>query len=254
MERYFSGNDLRQLFSLNPSPCEVSRVKPLCVETARADHPRCATRAPADARLVQVQALQRRSPGPQGSGDALRRCLDVSLSTAWSDESSHRDSMFVVDFGNACLVLFRWNHLRNEDLAKNHDLLLRAEHGIEGVTACFQCKSPWSLSRRYGNRLADFSGAVPQISRRKTHKKREQTRCTAALLFCLPFDHSAICIHLSLACCRICILHVYPPSKPQIRVRSERELSFSSRFFPTPVIASFRAWESMESEFEVLRV
>lgn len=31
--------------------------------------------------------------------------------------------------------------MRNEDLGINHDLLLRAEHGIEGVTACFQCAS-----------------------------------------------------------------------------------------------------------------
>ncbi|KWU43070.1 hypothetical protein RHOSPDRAFT_35330 [Rhodotorula sp. JG-1b] len=82
MERYFSGNDLRQLFSLNPSPCETHDL----FKCKRCKDGRQVLKAPA---------------------------------MLYGDTST-------------------WNHLRNEDLAKNHDLLLRAEHGIEGVTACFQ--------------------------------------------------------------------------------------------------------------------
>lgn len=84
MERYFSGNDLRQLFSLNPSPCEVSRPRKrrTFLRTPQEWYRSsgvltCRCTSNADSRLVQVQALQRRPSSHQGSGDALRRHLDV---------------------------------------------------------------------------------------------------------------------------------------------------------------------------------
>ena len=39
------------------------------------------------------------------------------------------------------LNLIRWNHLTNDCLANIHDDLLRAETGLDAVTACFQCAS-----------------------------------------------------------------------------------------------------------------
>lgn len=71
----------------------------------------------------------------------LRRCSTATprreFACAYCDTSDTEGSLTRTgDLDAHC----RWNHLRNEDLAKNHDLLLRAEHGVEGVTACFQCK------------------------------------------------------------------------------------------------------------------
>jgi hypothetical protein len=101
------------------------------------------TRAhPADARLVQVQALQRRSPSPQGSGDALRRPCSARSNKSWFLARSS---------------LRRWFHLHAREASIPKSQL--------------QCEIPWSSSRRYG-RLADCSGAVPQISRRKTKKQQ----------------------------------------------------------------------------------
>ena len=170
MERYFSGNDLRQLFSLNPSPCEVSRVKALSVETLLELITNAILLAPTRRRMTCSSASAAMTVA---KSSRLRRCsMAIPRREFLFGPTICPASAFVVDFWWERLprASSRWNHLRNEDLAKNHDLLLRAEHGIEGVTACFQCKSPWSSSRRYG-RLADCSGAIFQTSRRKTKKQ-----------------------------------------------------------------------------------
>jgi hypothetical protein len=213
MERYFSGNDLRQLFSLNPSPCEVSRVKALCVEVARAKHQR----------YIYARAPRRRTTCSSASAaktvaksSRLRRCstaIPRRESPPLCGPTSHiaRASAVIVDFWE-CLPRVRAGGT------------ISATKTSPRTTTC--CCAPNTASKE--SRLASnvrYPGAphvdmvvsltVPAPCLRYLDVRRKSKRQFCPLA--CPADHSAICIRLNPACCRICILHSYVPSKLEVR-------------------------------------
>lgn len=151
IERHYSGDNLRQLFLYNESPCQVRslslRPRRHCV----------------DCELTCVRMLFGR---PQ-THDLFKckRCKG-GKQVARAPAMLYGDTSTCVPLSRSLDVLLlllrgltrssdarRWNHLTNDCLRNIHDSLLRNETGLGAVTACFQCASSLSSVRSSSSSL-----------------------------------------------------------------------------------------------------
>lgn len=247
MERYFSGNDLRQLFSLNPSPCEVSRVKALFVATLLELTTNAILRAPARRRTTCSSASAAKTVA---KSSRLRRCsMAIPRREFLCGPTICPASAFIVDFGgNACLA------------RRPGGTISATKTSPRTTTCCCAPSTALKVSRLassvshpgapHVDMVVSLTVPAPTLRYLDVRRKSKRQFCPLACLalwLALPPQ-----CHMYSSLSRL-LSHLHPAFLRSFEARGRTESSWS-RVYSTPAHASFRTRGSMESEYNVVGV